>query len=459
MPWRGLYLLGGEGESGFRGEFRAVMTVDHNRNDFARCGCRSGDLDEREIFCAADPVALDQNVLLRADQALHMTEPGRVGGFAQAFRPLLDDLAGELRHAGRRRSLTWREGEDVQMGEAAFLDDLQRVLEMLVRFGGEAGDDIGAEGGVRAQPADVLAKGDGILARMAALHPLQNEIVAMLQREMEMRHEARLGRDRLHQVFIGLDGIDRGKAQPVEFRYVPQDRAHQPAEARLARQVRSVAGQIDAGQHDLAIAVFGEPLDLVDCRTHRHGARIATAIGDDAERAAVVAAILHLHEGARAALDGVDHMRRGLGHLEDIVDPDLLELVDPEFRQGAIALRFQLVVIADDEIDFFHAAKGAGLRLGGAAGDDDAGIRILAARLADRLSRLPNGLAGHGAGVEDDRAAVEFAEARCLRLAAHDFGLIGVQPAPEGDDIDGHQIASCEGAFSSRLHAPVSASR
>ena len=108
---------------------------------------------------------------------------------------------------------------------------------------------------------------------------------------------------RLEQFGVGLDRIDRRQPQPLHIRHLLQDRLHQPAELRRARQVGAIAGHVDAGQHDLGIAVAGQPLDLLDHRAHRHRARIAAAVGDDAEGAAVVAAILHLHEGARPALD------------------------------------------------------------------------------------------------------------------------------------------------------------
>ena len=82
------------------------------------------------------------------------------------------------------------------------------------------------------------------------------------------------------------------------------------------------------------------------------------------------------------------------------------------------------------------AAKFCGLGLRGAAGDDDARLRVVAARLADRLPGLAHGLAGDGAGVEDHGAAFQRAEAGAFGLAPHHFGFIGVQPAAEGHDVD-----------------------
>jgi hypothetical protein len=78
--------------------------------------------------------------------------------------------------------------------------------------------------------------------QVAALHPLQDHVVAMLQRKMKMRHQPLFGGNRLHQVVVGLDGIDGGQAQRSSSAPA-QDLAHQLAERRRAGQVGAVAGQ------------------------------------------------------------------------------------------------------------------------------------------------------------------------------------------------------------------------
>src|SRR5690606_34114256 len=74
--------------------------------------------------------------------------------------------------------------------------------------------------------------------------------------------------------------------------------------------------------------------------------------------------------------------------------------------------------------------------------------------LADRLLRLPDGFRGDRAGVEDDGAAAQRAEAGIFRLPPHHFRFIGVEAAAECDDIDGHQAA----LSASRVHSPVTGS-
>jgi len=47
------------------------------------------------------------------------------------------------------------------------------------------------------------------LTAVAAGHALEDQIVAVLQRQVQMRHEAAVATDHLQQRFIHLDGIDR----------------------------------------------------------------------------------------------------------------------------------------------------------------------------------------------------------------------------------------------------------
>ncbi len=46
---------------------------------------------------------------------------------------------------------------------------------------------------------------------------LQDHVVAMLQRQMQMRHEARLIGDHIHQMPIGLYAVDRREPQPADL--------------------------------------------------------------------------------------------------------------------------------------------------------------------------------------------------------------------------------------------------
>ena len=102
-------------------------------------------------------------------------------------------------------------------------------------------------------------------------------------------------------------------------------------ELRRTRQVGAIAREVNAGQHDLGVAALGERTDLIDDRAHRHRTRIAAAERNDAEGAAVVAAVLHLHEHPRQpGLEAVEQMRRHRLDRHDVGDRDLLARADAE---------------------------------------------------------------------------------------------------------------------------------
>ena len=216
-----------------------------------------------------------------------------------------------------------------------------------------------------------------------------------------MRHQARLGRDGLHQVLVGLDGIDRTDPEAGEIRHQPQDAHHQIAQARRAGQVRPPACQIDAGQDHLVVAAPDQPLDLIDHDTRRYAARIAAPEGDDAKGAAMIAAVLHLHIGARAGAEAVDQMARRFRDRHDVVDLHPLSLTHEISGHVGPGCSLHLFGIADHPVNLGHGGKGFRLGLGGAAGHDQRGIGVLPAQAADVLARLAHRLGCHGAGVHD----------------------------------------------------------
>ena len=117
---------------------------------------------------------------------------------------------------------------------------------------------------------------------------------------------------------------------------MPQDLLCQQAQFGRPRQIRAIAGEVDAGQHDLGMTALDQRADLIDHRAHRHRPRIAAAIGDDAKGAAVIAAVLHLHECPGQALgESVQQMRRHLAHRHDVGDRDFLGVLDAERRRAA----------------------------------------------------------------------------------------------------------------------------
>ena len=121
---------------------------------------------------------------------------------------------------------------------------------------GKPGDQIGAEGDVRPQPPQARAQADHVVPVVPPLHALQDQVVAGLNAEMQMRHQAGLARDQIGQIPVDLGRIDGGQPQSRQVRHEAQQTSDQLAERGLPRQVLAVRGQVDPGQHDLAVAAF-----------------------------------------------------------------------------------------------------------------------------------------------------------------------------------------------------------
>ncbi len=158
--------------------------------------------------------------------------------------------------------------------------------------------------------------------------------------------------------------------------------------SRGAPAGRAIAGDVDAGQHDLAIAALGEPAHLRHHLVHRHRARIAAAERNDAEGAAVVAAVLHLHEGARAAVDAVD---RDAARMPRTAMMSVTATFSSSRRAQARASSFSSLPMTRSTSAMAANVFRLGLRR--AAGDDDARVRPFALEPADRSgapgARLP----------------------------------------------------------------------
>ena len=124
--------------------------------------------------------------------------------------------------------------------QAAVVDEPLALGEHVVRLGREAGDQIGAEDDVGAQPARFFAEADRIRPQVAPPHAFQDHVGSGLQRQMQVRHQPFLHGHRAHQVGIGLYLVDRGKSQPGEAVDLPQEPQHEAAERHAGDEIRAI---------------------------------------------------------------------------------------------------------------------------------------------------------------------------------------------------------------------------
>ena len=159
----------------------------------------------------------------------------------------------------------------MQETDAALFHKAQRILEMRFSLGRETGNQVRAEGHVRPRVAQALRQRNRLIARMTPLHALEDQVIAVLQREMHVGRQTHI-RQCLDKRVVNLDRVDGGNAQLRQIRYQFQDTLHQIAQLRRARQVCAPARQIDTGQHDLMMARLHEPAHLRHDLSRRHRA-------------------------------------------------------------------------------------------------------------------------------------------------------------------------------------------
>jgi len=123
-----------------------------------------------------------------------MPRQRRIAGGAQGGGARLDHLALHGRHPGGRGAGAGAVREDVQERQPRLVHQRRGIGEHLVRLGREAGDQVSAEGHIRAHGAHVGDQLQGGGAAVPPLHPLQDHVVARLQGEVQVGHQPGLAR-------------------------------------------------------------------------------------------------------------------------------------------------------------------------------------------------------------------------------------------------------------------------
>ena len=189
------------------------------------------DRNRREIVGVTDPIAFDHHGLCRADQAF---QPAR-----RAARPLQREAVqrgpsrSRVSTCGMRAAGVSGRGEKGKMCAAT-------MSQSSSNFSVFSAISSVSVGNPAMRSAPIVASARAALIRstvrtasrtaMPPLHPLQDHVVAGLERQVEMRHQPRLAGDQLEQSVIDLDAVERRQAQALE----PRLGSKQP----LAKQTR-----------------------------------------------------------------------------------------------------------------------------------------------------------------------------------------------------------------------------
>ena len=333
-------------------------------------------------------------------------------GLQHALQPVVLHRVGELVQGGSGRAGPGAVLEGIGLGERDLLKERERSLELLLAFPREPHDRVGGERDVGTGGPNARDEGKVVAARVPAVHRRQDAVGASLKRQVQVRHELGLVAVRRDQVVAHVARMARGVAQALDAADADEVRDQVRERAHAAVGPQSVIG-VDVlpekGELAHALACQGARL-----RLHvGDGARIfgAPGVGDHAEGAELVAALLHRQEGRRCAGAGANRQRGELVpvgkcglHYRGAIAPGALQ-------QGAelvVALR------PHDHIDAGLAPHDLGaLGLGDAAGHGDDGVPARPAPalldLADAAEvgvDLLGGLLADVAGVENDYVGV-----------------------------------------------------
>ena len=360
-------------------------------------------------------------VLLDVEQILQPRQPVRL------FR--LADLVSGCRggRSGARAVF-----ERIRLGEADRSDQRHRRLEIGLLLAGVTDDEIGREREIGPRRAQSLYQVDIVRRRVAPAHRGEHPVGTRLDRQVEIGHQRgqlAMGGD---QVLVHVARMGGRIANAREAGQVGE-RADQPAETPFGSASRSFAVigvHVLPQKGDLARAPLDQPSGLRDDRSG--GARMlrAPCVGDDAERAELVAALLNRQE-RRRPLGGAffgKAVELRLGREVDVEQPPLAGLGPAhQFGQAVIGLG------PDNNVDPGRAAHDfRSLGLGDAAGHhDDTGTLPpvprasprRAAQAAEVGKQLLRRLFADVAGVEDGYLGL--------------VGAIGLRVAVDGHDI-GH---------------------
>ena len=236
---------------------------------------------------------LDQHALAGADQRV---EPARRRAAAASRSRAARALTISRSSCGIRAAGVSGRGEKGKTCAAMMSQSSSSRSEFerhLLALGREAGDQVGADRRVGPRRLQPLDHRDRIGAAVAALHPLEDQVVARLQRQMEMRQQPRLAGDQLEQ------GRRRSRCCRARTGAGAAGAARRRAGAGTAcRAPPVIAGDVDPGEDDLLRAGVQFARDRVAHRLERQRPARPARLPDRAEGAAMVAAGLDRDEAA-----------------------------------------------------------------------------------------------------------------------------------------------------------------
>mmetsp|Transcript_26280 Transcript_26280/g.62263 ORF Transcript_26280/g.62263 Transcript_26280/m.62263 type:complete len:457 (+) Transcript_26280:435-1805(+) len=351
---------------------------------------------------------IDQHLQRLAHPGLQLGGGHLLGHGHEARTPLLAHRVGQ--RAGEvvgARAFDRRVGKTTGTVDLGLLHEVQQDLKFRLRLARETGDEGRADHQLRAGLAPAQDALHVLLAVGRALHALEHVGVGMLEGHIQIGQHQAFGHQRQHLVHMRV-GVDVVQAHPGTKRLGKlaqlRNEVQHPRLDRLAVpetgpvfDVHAVGRGVLADDQQLLHAALEQRAGLVQHIADRAGHQVSAHARDDAEGAAVVAALadLQVRVVLGRQLDAVarHQVHEGvmrLGHMGVHRVHHLLRRMRAGHGQHA-------------GVDFAHQAAGvaaAGTRLGAQApGHDD--LAVLGQGLADGVQAFLDRVIDEAAGVDD----------------------------------------------------------
>ena len=179
----------------------------------------------------------------------------------------------------------------MEIAERARRDEIHGCGVIGFGFAGEAGDDVGTDGGVRQLFTDEVDAARVVFAAVPAVHGGEDLIGGGLQRHMKVFGESRGGGEERDHVAGDVERLDGTEAKAGDGSFV-EDLAEEIEKILAGRKVAAPSAEVDAAQDDFLVAGFGETSNFAENDFWREAAAFSADERDDAEGTAVVAAVL-----------------------------------------------------------------------------------------------------------------------------------------------------------------------
>jgi len=245
--------------------------------------------------------------------------------------------------------------EDMEIGEGEALDEGERGDVVVFSFAGEAGDDVGADGGVGETFVDEFDAACVVRGAIPAVHGGEHAVGRGLQGHVEVLGDA-IGRGEEFDEVVGdVEGLDGADAETFDGGLI-EDASEEVFEFDARGKVAAVGAEVDAAEDDFArwekggqrvggdrreclvyrgwvrrdrqeCLSYRELPNFLDDRIGWEAAAFATDKWDDAVGTAGIAAVLDLERGASVvAFAAEDGGGEELGAVEDVADEDVVEM-------------------------------------------------------------------------------------------------------------------------------------